>query len=368
MTAQFRSSLAKLCSGIIIAVSVLIGPSSVALAQQRPRLSWTLPASAVAHWPVAFRWHASDLTPSGHLVVQEQHQGGGPWVTVLDLHSDLTGSASIAGLQAGTYRLRLAALRPDGVAYAVTSPRTLVENASSAELAFSSDEVDSGSPIEFAYSTRNLPAGSLVELQREVGFDQVWGTVLSTPVRSGVRTAPGVPLGAYKYRVQVVDAKRVVVTSNVALLWSYGNVPLRYMCEAQKNTFTVSSNCYSSTLQVGATIFTYLIGDKSQASPPNYSTTVTARDSSCRSITVQWALSNQVAAGDSAGVEVVQANASPQSATTMEGTVGSQTFSLTGASFYLDDWQQSSYGHTVYINATLSCYTNNGNPIGRYIG
>lgn len=375
MAVKSHPTLPRLCTAVLTAGSVLMGPSSVALAQPRPQLSWTLPTSAIANWPVTFRWRASHLTASSYVVVQEQQQGGGPWVTVLDLHSHLSGSASIAGLHAGTYRLRLAALRPDGAVLAVTPARTLVENASSAKLAFSNDEVGSGSPIEFGYSTRNLPAGSLVELQRQVGFDHVWENVLSTPVRSGVRTVPGVPLGAYAYRLQVVDAKRVVVTSNVALLWSYGNVPLLNICNANNNininpngNILISMGCVLNTVQVGASILTYLIEDTTATSAPNYSTVIKAGDTSCRSITVQWALDNNAAAGDSATVEVVQADASPQSATTTQGTIGDTTFSLTGSPFYLNDWIQSSNGDNVYINGTMSCYTGNGNIIGGHIG
>lgn len=85
--------------------------------------------------------------------------------------------------------------------------------------------------------------------------------------------------------------------------------------------------------------------------------------SSCRSVRLQWGLSNDVAAdGDSATIEVTRSDADAQSATVDYGSLGTMTATLSRGAWAINTWMDGnngSYGEIV-VNGSLSCYTRSG--------
>jgi hypothetical protein len=116
-----------------------------------------------------------------------------------------------------------------------------------------------------------------------------------------------------------------------------------------------TDGCQTQTVQVGGTVFTYLIQADPPA-PPDYEQDVTvAARTSCRSISLQWALDNNAQPSDIAQVEVVQASADPQTATVAQGRIGSKTMKLDGGPWDLN--LSSTNSDNEYANASLSCWS-----------
>jgi hypothetical protein len=231
---------------------------------------------------------------------------------------------------------------------------------------FTGDRVSDTARPHLKWSvTGHLPAGRAIELQRQYGTAHVWKNVEGLHARVGTGYAPRVELGKYKYRIVVSKGRRTLAISADQVLYSYGDIPLANICGDANNgdqgvqVAGSGGSCGTSTVQVGGTVFTYLLFDGNGTEPPNYDQSVIFPPrTSCRAITLQWALDNGAGSSDTASVEIVQASADPQSASTPYGQVGQQTFSLTGSAWDLDNWVTGPDNE--YINGSLSCYTTSG--------
>jgi hypothetical protein len=207
------------------------------------------------------------------------------------------------------------------------------------------------------YSSKNVPSGSRFELQRQFGSAHVWKGVQVLPGRSGSAKSAKVQMGRYAYRIQVHHGGKVIATARTATLYSYGLVPLTNLCNEDSSKVFVDNTdgCQTSTVQVGGTVFTYLI-DADPPAPPQYEQDVTvAARTSCRSISLQWALDNNAQPSDTAQVEVVQASADPQTASVAQGRIGSKTMKLDGGPWDLN--LSSTNSDNEYANASLSCWS-----------
>ena len=164
-------------------------------------------------------------------------------------------------------------------------------------------------------------------------------------------------MGRYAYRIQVHHGGKVIATARTATLYSYGLVPLTNLCNEDSSKVFVDNTdgCQTQTVQVGGTVFTYLIQADPPA-PPDYEQDVTvAARTSCRSISLQWALDNNAQPSDIAQVEVVQASADPQTATVAQGRIGSKTMKLDGGPWDLN--LSSTNSDNEYAIASLSCWS-----------
>ncbi len=214
------------------------------------------------------------------------------------------------------------------------------------------------------YSSAHLPWGTKLELQRTFGTAQVWRDVTALRGHFGTAKAPKVQLGRYRYRIKAYKKGRTVVFSQAKLLYSYGRVTLADLCNAQNQHPAIivynTNNCDPATVQVGSNAFTYLIED----APAGWTNTTTevevTRKTSCRSISLQFALDNNANSGDQAYVQVIQSTADPQSASVTQGSVGSAFFTLSGSSWYLNLATSNAYTDNEYINANLSCWSSTG--------
>lgn len=209
------------------------------------------------------------------------------------------------------------------------------------------------------WSSKNVPAGSRFQLQRQFGSAHVWKGIQVLSGRSGSARSARVEMGRYGYRIQVHHSGKIVATSSTATLYSYASIPLTNLCNEDTSTVYVldTNGCQTQTVQVGGTVFTYLIEDEPPG-PPQYDQDVkVGARTSCRSISLQWALDNNAQPSDTAQVEVVQASADPQTARIGQGKIGSKTMSLAGGAWFLD--LSDSNVDNEYVNASLSCWSTN---------
>jgi hypothetical protein len=211
------------------------------------------------------------------------------------------------------------------------------------------------------YTSANLPFRSKLELQRQFGTARVWKNVVLLKGRSGTQSVPAVQMGRYRYRVNVTHRSSTVVVSATKLLYSYGRVTLADLCNEPSTSIIVhNTNCNTQTVQVGEHIFTYLIED-SPPGWPNTNTEVTvSAKTSCRTISIQFALDNNANSQDLAYVQVVQTSSDPQSKSVGTGAIGDAYFSLDGGPWYLNIATSNAYNDNEYVNAYLSCWSLNG--------
>ena len=227
----------------------------------------------------------------------------------------------------------------------------------SVTLKFANAHISHTSQPVVDYSSKNVPSGSRLELQRQFGSAHVWKGVQVLPGRAGSAKSAKVQMGRYAYRIQVHHGGKIIATARTATLYSYGLVPLTNLCneDTSKVFVNATNGCQTSTVQVGGTVFTYLI-DADPPAPPQYEQDVTvAARTSCRSISLQWALDNNAQPSDIAQVEVVQASADPQTARVAQGRIGSKTMKLDGGAWDLN--LSSTNSDNEYANASLSCWS-----------
>jgi hypothetical protein len=233
-----------------------------------------------------------------------------------------------------------------------------------ASFSFRHDRIsDSAKPV-VKYTSANLPSGARLELQRTYGTSKVWKDVTGLSGHSGTKTIPAVQLGRYSYRIKVYRKGKTIVFSATKLLYSYGRVTLADLCNEQDQHQSIvvedTNNCDPQTVQVGSHIFTYLIQDE----PPGWTNTDTvakvSSKSSCRSISLQFALDNNAGSGDQAYVQVIQSSADPQNASVGEGAVGSAYFTLSGSPWYLQLATSNAYSDNEYVDGYLSCWSPTG--------
>jgi len=247
------------------------------------------------------------------------------------------------------------------VVLGVTAPAALAAPAPAARpsvtLKFASAHISHTSQPVVEWASKNVPSGSRFQLQRQFGSAHVWKGIQVLSGRSGSAKSAKVQMGRYAYRIQVHRSGKVIATSNTATLYSYASIPLTNLCNENTSTVYVldTNGCQPQTVQVGGTVFTYLIEDEPPG-PPQYDQDVkVGARTSCRSISLQWSLDNNAQPSDTAQVEVVQASADPQTARIGQGKIGSKTMSLAGGAWYLD--LSDSNGDNEYVTATLSCWS-----------
>jgi hypothetical protein len=227
----------------------------------------------------------------------------------------------------------------------------------SVTLKFANAHISHTSPPVVDWTSKNVPSGARFELQRQFGSAHVWKGIQVLPGKSGSRNSAKVQMGRYAYRIQVHHGGKIIATSGTATLYSYGLVPLANLCNEDTSKVFVDNTdgCQTQTVQVGGTVFTYLI-EADPPAPPQYEQDVTvAARTSCRSISLQWALDNNAQPSDTAQVEVVQASADPQTAKVAQGRIGSKTMKLDGGPWDLN--LSSTNSDNEYAIASLSCWS-----------
>lgn len=219
-----------------------------------------------------------------------------------------------------------------------------------ASFSFKHNRISAGVKPVINYKTTNLPKGSSIYLQRQYGTARVWKNVKQLAARSGTASAPAVQMGKYLYRIRVRKSGRTVVTSATRTLYSYGKVKLSNLCVPGG-----WGTCDAQTVQIGSTIFTYVIG--AGDGYPYYVSLLQFKSTSCRSMSLQFG-TDDTASGAEAYIEVIQSRSDPQYGSVAIDSIGNFSPKLDGGPFYLEVSETN--GNETYVNGHASCYTSSG--------
>jgi hypothetical protein len=222
-----------------------------------------------------------------------------------------------------------------------------------ATFTFKHSKVDRNVKPVLTYSTSHLPTRSVIYLQRQFGTAHVWENVEKLKAAKGTTTAPGVPMGKYGYRIRVLHKGKAIAYSHIRYLYSYAKVQISALCADY-----YGGSCGSQTVQIGQTIFTYVM-DNCCSTYPSYQTDLQFNTTSCDALTVTFA-TQDTSSGARAYVEVIQSRSDPQYGSTPIATIGTFHAKLDGGPFYLESSETN--GDDVYENGSASCYTPSGQP------
>jgi hypothetical protein len=224
---------------------------------------------------------------------------------------------------------------------------------SAVSMTLPSDQATAEMPFAFSYASRRLPTGTTVYLQKQVGTAHVWQDVSRLRGTAGAATAPGRPLGVYKYRLTAVRRHKTVAVSAVQVVYSYGTVTIPTLCRA------LGDPCSGGTEAIGDTVFEYDEGPNAPGfTYPEFGESFKANHTTCRSGQVSFAFFSVPKTGR-AYMRLLQASAEPQEASTTDPTeIGIFNMTFDGGPWDLEN--ASSNGSNLVISATFSCYTATG--------
>lgn len=166
-------------------------------------------------------------------------------------------------------------------------------------------------------------------------------------------------MGRYVYRLVLKRSGNIIETTAARVIYSYGTVTLAQLCRGTlRLTMDMNGRCETGGVAVGNQDFAYSSIAEHFNTGPNQRTEVSSANSSCRSITVHFATSNDEIQADQttrAGAIIRQATAAAQAKTVPAGTIGTLSAALTSRNWDVSMWSDS--GDYVYYTVTLSCYT-----------
>jgi hypothetical protein len=219
--------------------------------------------------------------------------------------------------------------------------------------------VNQNTKITFTVKSSHLPARYTLVLLRDFGTHHVFQRVERVRTHNGQATAPGVPIGHYRYEIVVKTGKRVITTTAKRSLYSYGNISASELCSRSADTM-FEVGCQGGTVQVGASVYPYeVIGNEGNTGPDGRPD-VQAQHSSCRSARLTFAVSNGESDLTASGMSLTQTSADEQHATTAAGTVGTATFAIKSAAWDLETWTEPD-NEDDYWTGSFNCYTSSGN-------
>lgn len=177
---------------------------------------------------------------------------------------------------------------------------------------------------------------------------------------TGIASAPGLPLGAYSYRLFAVNHRKSW-TSPVVKIFVYGEVPLSSICNIENEKYE-TGDCASSsaTVQIGGNLFEYTVEQNwgMEAQAPSWSSPFSFPKNTCRQLVITFGVSNSDNSTDTANLEVIQTTLDPEYSSTPYGQLGTFTAGLDGGPWNLQ--ANTTDGSTVYENGYAMCYSPTG--------
>jgi hypothetical protein len=225
-----------------------------------------------------------------------------------------------------------------------------------ATLTIPNNRVNANQPFAISFSSTNVSGGARSFLQREFGTAKVWKSVESLYGRNGTVNASEISIGRYLYRVDIISGKSST-KSKAESIYAYGTVPFETVCASLFG----QGGCNVETEQVGSTIFTYVVKFSAQTYP-NYSQDISAKTTTCRSATLQFAQPNNSGPNDSY-LQVIQSASDPENASISPGVIGTFAITLDGGPWILNvsNGNVLSYNTVpVEVNGTMDCYSTTG--------
>jgi hypothetical protein len=233
----------------------------------------------------------------------------------------------------------------------------------SLSFAFATNQVDQNAAVTISVAAKGLPKKTKIYVQRQFGTKRSFKNVAAAPA-SGTVSLPGVATGKYAYRLVAVKKvkkhrTKIVATSGVKTLYSYGNISVAQLCARSSNTRV--SYCQANTKPVGGQVFSYSAYSIAEEGPEG-DAAVQAQKSSCRSAHLEFAVSNDWADDGvtTAGVALYQETADMATAATGARQVGVADFAIGSPSWNLVFWTEPDGDGTVYWRGTFNCFTTSG--------
>jgi len=224
----------------------------------------------------------------------------------------------------------------------------------SATFSFVNSKIKAGGKPRLTYSTAHLPRKSRIYLQWQVGTARVWQDVERLKMPTGTVTARSVPMGVWTYRIHVVAYSHTVVNSASRQLYAYGTVTYATLCQVG-----MDGSCQNGTVQIGTTVFTYAELVDGTTTYPTYTEALSFGNTSCSSITLEWAEPEPTSrSGNTSYMEVVQSASPPANGSIGSNTIGALSVALDGGPFIIDVATNDGLG--VYMNGSAQCYTPSG--------
>jgi hypothetical protein len=212
-------------------------------------------------------------------------------------------------------------------------------------------KITAGTKPQFTYISSNLPSGSVQHVQRQFGSQHVWKNLTQVQGTNGTVTTASLAMGKYNFRIHVTRNGALVVNSNIAIIYAYGNISLGAFCGGMD-----SSDCETGTEQVGGTVLSYRMYMCTDYYP-SYCQAAHSAGTSCRSVTFRYA-SRWAPDTDTAYLEVVQGRSDPQYDSVGPNTVGVFKAHLDGSALYID--AATTNDNNIAATGSASCYTLNG--------
>lgn len=242
---------------------------------------------------------------------------------------------------------------------ASTTPAS-ASSSPTATFSFVTNRVTHGQSPTINYSLSGVPRGASVHVQRDFGTQHVFKNIATLTGKSGSVSLPGVPMGRYRYRIRITADKKAIGTSAVHKLYSYTTVTVDQMCGLYDDSVQFRSGCNDGTIQVGSTVYAYAVYAEEGNEAPDQDADLVVQNSSCRSVNITYALSNdqQQNGATTVGAELAQSSADPQETNTSTGSIGVLSAPISSPNWDLVFY--SAGGHTVFWNGSFSCWTLTG--------
>jgi hypothetical protein len=244
---------------------------------------------------------------------------------------------------------------------APASPAVAAPDAApSVHVAFAHTWVTAHASLAFTVSSAHLPSGTTLSLQRYFSRTHRFQDVKSLNAHNGSFTTAGLGLGHYEFQVVARRHKRVVATSNVDNIYSFGVITATQLCKSSKSA-KFAGTCTDNTIQVGTEVYEYEVIGGQGNRKPNGDPDVQAIRSTCRSVSLTYAVSNTEQSHDRVtkfGSSLTQAGVAEQSASAAPGAIASTRFRIRSKDWDLEFW--SNTGDDVFWTGRFSCWTKNG--------
>lgn len=218
-------------------------------------------------------------------------------------------------------------------------------------------DVDAGVPFQVRVRSKHVGKAK-VFLERRPAGTRDWVKAAKLGKR-GLFNAPGVGVGTYTYRLVVKRHGKVLARSKTRQLRAYGALTLQQYCSSQGATV---SACADGSVLVGGSAYLHHASANNTGTDATVAPSAQFANSSCRRITLTFAVSD-VSAGagvTGAAVSLTQdKGGSPQTMTAAAGSIGTATFAVGSKGWNLRFWTAPTAA-VVYWDATLNCFTTDG--------
>ncbi len=219
--------------------------------------------------------------------------------------------------------------------------------------------VDAGTAITFEVSAPGVSRLAGIVVERQFGARRGWRPVARLRAGTSLQvTTAGLGMGRYVYRALAMEGNRVLARSSLVTVFSYGTVSLTQLASRSRGTHV--ANAGSGTIMVGGSPFTWHATETGNDGP-GQGASITAQNSSCRSLNLQFAVSD--AEVQHGGVGQVGAGLTESSSTVQNSNGAASQVNVANFTISSPDWGLSlwaSYGVEVYYTGTLSCWSPTG--------